>query len=311
VRARPRRQGDTNPASARLSHLPGTGPTLVTGGDGALASDLAPLLEDGGDPHLLSRHQLDVTDADGVADTFAAIAPARVINTAAFHDVDGCERMEAQAFAVNATAVKALAGASARQGARLAHFSTNYVFDGERPEPYGEDDAPAPQSVYATSKLAGERLALAYAPDALVIRTAGLYGLRGSAIKGGNFVQRVLGRARDQGRVTMVADQRLTPTFTADLAAGVLAALDAGATGLLHLTNSGSCSWLEFTEAILGLAGVEAEIEPVATQPREGVARRPLNGVLESRRAEALGLAPMRGWREALEDYMGQAGLRP
>src|SRR5205085_10758671 len=130
------------------------------------------------------------------------------------------------------------------------HLSTNYVFDGSAPEPYGEQDTPHPRSIYAISKLAGEHAALAYAPGALVVRTAGLYGLCGSASKGGNFVTRMIARAREQGALTVVADQRLTPTFTADLAQGILAAVDGGVTGMLHLTNSGTTSWHGFTTAI-------------------------------------------------------------
>src|ERR671925_659398 len=103
--------------------------------------------------------------------------------------------------------------------------------------------APSPRSIYALTKLAGEYMALAYADSALVVRTAGLYGLHGSASKGGNFVERMIGRAREQGALEVVADQRLTPTFTADLAAGILAAVDARLTGTLHITNSGATTW--------------------------------------------------------------------
>src|SRR5205807_7367845 len=115
--------------------------------------------------------------------------------------------------------------------------------------PYGEDDLPAPRSIYALTKLAGEHAALAYGEGALVVRGAGLYGLHGSASKGGNFVQRMVTRAQEQGALKMVADQRLQPTFTQDLAAAILEAVEADATGLLHLTAEGACSWFEFTQA--------------------------------------------------------------
>ena len=138
------------------------------------------------------------------------------------------------------------------------HLSTNYVFDGARRRAVRRSaTCPNPRSIYAISKLAGEHAALAYAPDALVVRTAGLYGLHGSASKGGNFVTRMIARAREQGALNVVADQRLTPTFTADLAAGIVAAVDAGTTGTLHLTNAGATSWHGFTEAIMELAGVD------------------------------------------------------
>jgi dTDP-4-dehydrorhamnose reductase len=142
-----------------------------------------------------------------------------------------------------------------------------------------------------------------------VVRSAGLYGLHGSASKGGNFVQRTLSRAREQGELRMVADQRLTPTFTADLAAALIEAVEAGARGLVHITNSGSCSWFEFTQAIMELAGLEVPIEAVETTVPPGGARRPLNGVLARGRADELGLTPLRHWREALADYMKRAGL--
>src|SRR5207244_3970080 len=119
-------------------------------------------------------------------------------------------------------------------------------------------------------KLAGEHAALAYAPGALVVRSSGLYGLRGSESKGGNFVVRMVSRAREHGRLTVVADQRLTPTCAADLARAVLEATGRRAAGLLHLTNAGECSWHEFTCAILQLAGIEVPVEPARTKVGPG-----------------------------------------
>jgi dTDP-4-dehydrorhamnose reductase len=200
--------------------------------------------------------------------------------------------------------VRDLAG----RGARLVHLSTNYVFDGRREEPYGEDDVPSPRSIYALTKLAGEHAALAYGDGALVVRGAGLYGLHGSASKGGNFVQRMLKRAREQNALKMVADQRLQPTFTADLAQSLLEAVEKDATGLVHLTASGACSWFDFTVAIMEIAGIDVPIEPVTTTIPPGSPDRPLNGVLSRPRADALGIGELRPWREALADYMARAG---
>jgi dTDP-4-dehydrorhamnose reductase len=160
--------------------------------------------------------------------------------------------------------------------------------------------------VYAQSKLAGEYAALAYDDRALVIRGAGLYGLHGSGQKGGNFVTRMVNRARSGQQIRMVSDQWLQPTFTADLAPAVIEAVDGGADGLLHLTAGGACSWLEFTQAIFEIAGLEVPIEAVTTSP--GGTDRPLNGVLARTRADELDLTPLRGWRAALEDYMQRAG---
>jgi dTDP-4-dehydrorhamnose reductase len=284
------------------------GPVLITGARGQLGSDLSELLAERGEVRAAGHQDLDVADDAAVAAALADLSPALVVNCAAFHNVDACEREEDRSFAVNARAVKRLAEACAGTGAKLVHFSTNYVFDGTSPEPYAEGDRPAPRSVYAISKLAGEHAALAYGPGALVVRTAGLYGMRGSESKGGNFVTRMLARAREQGSLRMVADQRVTPTFTADLARAVVEAVDARAEGVLHLTNSGECSWHEFTCAIMDLAGVDVPVEAVETETGPGQVQRPRNGVLRSVRAQALGLTPLRPWRDALADYLSRNG---
>ncbi len=282
---------------------------LATGGGGQLASDLEALL--GGECEFQARShaELDIADTDALTKAFAATRPDVVFNCAAFHNVEVCEREEQQSFAVNATAVKRMAELCDEHGARLVHLSTNYVFDGAADAPYGEHDAPSPQSIYALSKLAGEYAALAYAPGALVVRTGGLYGRSGSASKGGNFVTRMIERAREQGELAVVADQRLSPTATADLAVAVVEAVNADAGGLLHLTAAGSCSWHEFTEAIVELAGVGVEVRPTVTERQPGGARRPLNGVLGRARADELGLKPLPHWRQGLESYMAAAGL--
>jgi dTDP-4-dehydrorhamnose reductase len=277
---------------------------LITGGAGQLGHDLTSLL--GPDSaHPLTHAELDIDDEAAIERAFAEIEPDVVFNCAAFHNVDECETEADRAWEINVRAVRNLA----RQGVPLVHLSTNYVFDGERDEPYPEDHPPSPRSVYALTKLAGEYAALAYGTRPLVVRAAGLYGTQGNASKGGNFAQRVLGRAREQGELKMVADQRLQPTFTVDLAAALVEAVEAGAEGVLHLTAGGECSWFEFTEAIVDLAGVSVPIEAVETTIPEGGAARPLNGVLARPRADALGLAPLRDWREALADYMARAGL--
>jgi dTDP-4-dehydrorhamnose reductase len=282
---------------------------LITGGRGQLASDLEVLLKGGADVLAPPRSELDVTDDAAVEFAFAAHRPTIVFNCAAFHNVEVCEREEDRSFAVNARAVKRLASRCAEADAKLVHLSTNYVFDGTGDAPYGEEDLPNARSIYAISKLAGEHAALAYAPESLVVRTAGLYGLHGSASKGGNFVTRMIARAKEQGSLTVVADQLLTPTFTADLAAGILAAVEAGVTGTLHLTNSGATSWHGFTEAIMELAGVDVPVQEGTTTIAPGAADRPLNGVLRSAVSERAGLAPLRPWQSALTGYLERAGL--
>jgi dTDP-4-dehydrorhamnose reductase len=276
---------------------------LITGGGGQLASGLQALLGD--DARSFSRAELDITDSVALDRAFDEVRPDVVFNCAAFHNLDVCEREPDRAWEVNVRAVQDLA----RRGAKLVHMSTNYVFDGRREEPYAEDDLPAPRSVYALTKLAGEHAALAYGAGALVVRTAGLYGLHGSASKGGNFVQRMVARARSDGALTVVADQRLQPTFTADLAEVLLEAVRRGADGILHITARDACSWFELTTAIMELADIDVPVHPAATSVPPGGVDRPLNGVLAHGRAAGLGMNPLRPWRAALSDYMSRAGL--
>jgi dTDP-4-dehydrorhamnose reductase len=283
---------------------------LITGGGGQLASDLEELLSGRSDVHAPGRSELDVTDDQAVEAAFAGHSPDIVFNCAAFHNLDVCEREVDHSFEVNARAVKRLGERCREAGATLVHLSTNYVFDGRADRPYREDDLPAPRSVYAISKLAGEHAALAYAPNALVVRSSGLYGLHGSGSKGGNFVTRAVARAREQGELRMVADQRLNPTFTADLAAALLTAVESDVRGLLHLTNSGECSWHEFTVEIMRLAGIDVPIEAIETTVPPGGVDRPLNGGLDRPAADDAGLEPLRPWQAALAEYVERAGLR-
>jgi dTDP-4-dehydrorhamnose reductase len=271
---------------------------LITGGGGQLASDLE--LELGADARSYTRDRLDISDVEALERVLDEVKPDVVFNCAAFHNLDLCEADPASAWKVNVEAVRQLA----QRVPRLVHVSTNYVFDGERDEPYAETDLPSPRSVYAITKLAGEHAALAYGERPLVARTAGLYGLQGSVSKGGNFVQRMIARARKQGSVRMVADQYLQPTFTPDLAGAMVEAVRAGIDGVVHLTASGSCSWYEFTVAIMERAGIDVPIEPVSTVvPPRGV-QRPLNGVLARPVADIHQIPELRRWDVALTDYM-------
>lgn len=276
---------------------------LITGGGGQLASDLEQIL--GQDAVSMPHAELDISDPGALDRAFSEVGPDVVFNCAAFHNLDVCEREPDRAWQVNVRAVRDLA----LRAPTLVHLSTNYVFDGKSNRPYTEADLPSPCSVYALTKLAGEYAALAYGQGSLVVRTAGLYGLHGSASKGGNFVQRMISRARDGQPLAVVADQRLQPTFTADLAPALLVAVERGVTGTLHLTAGGECSWHQFTEAIMALAGIQARVSPARTENPPGAVVRPLNGVLARQRADELGLSALRDWREGLADYMRQAGL--
>lgn len=276
---------------------------LVTGAHGQLGRALLARLGDrtswsGG------REELDVSDADAVRRVVAAVRPDVVINASAYNNVDGAETDAALALAVNAAGPAHLARACRASGALLVHVSTDYVFDGAASRPYTEEDAPRPGNLYGVSKLAGELVVAASGAPHLVVRTSGLMGAGGSRVKGGSFVHRILERARAGQPLRVVGDQVFSPTYAPDLAGALVALAERGAHGLVHVTNSGSCSWHGLAVAALEAAGVRAPIEEIRSADLSAPARRPAYSVLSSARYESLGLPPLRPWAEALREML-------
>lgn len=280
---------------------------LLIGAAGQLAQDLLPLLQRRGHEVVpLSHEQLDICSPEAVVQRMANARPECVINTAAFHRVDDCEDQAEKAFAVNLLGVRNLAQAAERNGAALAHFSTDYVFGGEKRTPYTEADLPQPLSIYAMSKLAGEFAARRYCSRHFVVRTCGLYGIGGSRSKGGNFVETMLKLAAQKKPIRVVADQIVTPTSTADLAERLLPLIESGRYGLYHMTSAGQCSWHEFAAEVFRLAKVKADLQPTDSGSFGAKARRPAYSVLDNCRMRAAGIAEFRPWQEALAEYMRQ-----
>jgi dTDP-4-dehydrorhamnose reductase len=286
--------------------------TVVLGAAGQLGRDLLAALAAVGDSATgLTHADLDLCDPVRARRVLEELGARRVLNTAAYHQVDACETHAAEAFAVNAIAVRELGRICQNLGATLVHFSTDFVFGGARTRPCEEGDAPEPESVYATSKLAGEYLARAYCARHLVVRTCGLYGLGGSRSRGGNFVEKMLALAAAGQPIRVVADQIVAPTFSRDLADAVVRLLGHEAAGppdyygLYHITNGGHCSWYEFAAAIFAEAGVRADLAPISTGEHVTAARRPRYSVLAPVRWRRLGLPALRPWREALRAYLG------
>ena len=276
---------------------------LVAGAEGQLGQALVRLLGDrvawaGG------RGQLDVRDAASVSRVVEAARPDVVINATAYNKVDAAETEPAEALAVNAEAPLHLARAARAAGAAIVHVSTDYVFDGRRAEPYREDDPPNPLGAYGVSKLAGEMLVAGATPDHLIVRTSGVFAAGGSKAKGGSFVERILARARSGQPLRVVADQTFSPTYAPDLAAGVLALIEARARGLVHVTNQGACTWHEMAVAALEFAGVRVPVEAIRAEDLGAPAPRPAYSVLDNARYRALGLPPLRHWRDALREML-------
>jgi dTDP-4-dehydrorhamnose reductase len=276
---------------------------LVAGAEGQLGQALVRLLGDrlawaGG------RGALDVRDAASVSRVVEAARPDVVINATAYNKVDAAQTEPAEALAVNAEAPLHLARAARAAGALIVHVSTDYVFDGRRAEPYREEDPPNPLGAYGVSKLAGEMLVAGAAPDHLIVRTSGVFAAGGSKAKGGSFVERILARARSGQPLRVVADQTFSPTYAPDLAAGLLALLEARVRGLVHLTNQGACTWHEMAVAALELAGVRVPVEAIRAEELGAAAPRPAYSVLDNARCRALGLPPLRHWRDALREML-------
>lgn len=278
---------------------------LVTGAEGQLGRELVRRLGRG-PVEARSHADLDVADGAAVAATVRAFRPEVVINAAAYNKVDAAEADPAAAMAVNASGVLHLARAAAEVGALFVHVSTDYVFDGAQSRPYVEDDLPRPISVYGISKRAGEMMLDAVGAPALLVRTSGVFGPGGSRAKGGSFVDRILERARTATPLRVVGDQRFSPTYAPDLAAAVVALIDGSARGLVHVANEGACTWHDLAVAALELAGVQAEVERIGTAKLDAPARRPPYSVLSTARYRHLGGPPLRPWREALADMLGQ-----
>ncbi len=288
----------------------------IIGANGQLGSDLCQVLAAQTIEVVpLTGHDVDVADAAQIDRVLDSSRPAVVISTAAYHKVDECELQMERSFAVNSIGPANLARACRRINALLVHFSTDYVFDGNQRRPYVETDPPAPLSVYAVSKLAGEYMVSNYCARYFVIRTCGLYGIAGSAGKGGNFVETMLKKAAERAPLRVVNDQVLTPTFTGDLAETVSRMISpeiagrADSSGLYHVTGEGECSWYDFARKIFELEKLDVDLKPISTAEFYSPVQRPAYSVLSKQKLNRLGLNMPR-WEEGLARYLAARRAR-
>ena len=242
---------------------------------------------------------VDVADPASVEELFVREKPSVVVNCAAYTNVDGAETDPDAAFRVNAAAPEILARAAAASAALLVHISTDFIFDGNHPGPYRENDAPNPLSVYARSKLLGEKAVVAIAPQHLIIRTAWLYGPNGK-----NFVDTILQIARDTGTLKVVDDQAGSPTFTGFLAEYLWKLVACEARGIYNVAGAGTCTWYDLACEAIRLARVNATVTPCATADFPRPASRPRNSSLDVGKAERLLGEDMPNWRNGLRRYL-------
>ena len=276
---------------------------LVTGARGQLGSDLCRVLAAAGvagDQLLaLGSDELDVTSSAAVQAVFGDFKPHLVVNAAAYTAVDQAETEEDRAFAVNAGGAALLAAAAARAGAKLLQVSTDYVFAGDADQPYEVQATPDPRSAYGRTKLAGEQAVRELAPEhGYVVRTAWVYGATGS-----NFVKTMALLEQARETVEVVDDQRGSPTWSADLARGLveLAASSTARPGVYHCTGSGETSWYGLARAVFEELGADPErVRPTTTDKFPRPAPRPAYSVLSDRAWRAAGLTALPHWRAAL-----------
>jgi dTDP-4-dehydrorhamnose reductase len=278
---------------------------LVTGGGGQLATDLMTLVPGRAaftGAVAYGIDELDITDGAAVRRVIAAEAAEGelvVVNAAAWTDVDGAETREPEAYAVNASAAGHLAAACAAFGAPLVHVSTDYVFAGDRVggPPYTPADEPAPRTAYGRTKLAGELAVRALLPDtSWIVRTAWVYG------PGGNFVRTMARLAGERETLDVVADQHGSPTWSRDLAAGLLELLETRpAAGILHATGGGETTWYGLAYETFAQLGLDpGRVRPTTSAAYASATPRPAYSVLSGAAWEAAGLTPLPAWDEAL-----------
>jgi dTDP-4-dehydrorhamnose reductase len=286
---------------------------LVPGGTGQLGRDLAALAAPGVEVVAPGSAELDLTSAGAVVGAVHALAEqARaagrqplVINAGAYTAVDAAETDERRAFGVNADGPRVLAAACASRRVPLVHVSTDYVFPGDADRPYEPEDQLGPRSAYGRTKAAGEDAVLCSGANAWIVRTAWVYGTTGS-----NFVKTMVRLEKERDTVSVVDDQRGSPTWSADLAAGLLelgqsiVEEKAPARRVLHCTGGGDTTWYGFARAVFEELGADpGRVEPCTTAEFPRPAPRPAYSVLSNAAWVDAGLTPLRPWREALHAY--------
>jgi dTDP-4-dehydrorhamnose reductase len=270
---------------------------LILGATGLLGKALSREWTNDETVGLGSRH-VDIRDSAGVRAVIESARPDWIVLAAAYTDVDGCEANRDLAFAVNRDGAVNVAAAAKRQGSKLLFLSSDYVFDGKKTLPYEVTDLRNPQSVYGKSKAEAEIGLLETLPGCCIARTSWLFGMGGKC-----FPDTILNLAATRPKLDVVNDQRGCPTYSVDLARAIIALCRANAGGIVHVTNSGDCSWFEFAQQIIEGAGLTTEVHPVSSQRMARPAPRPGYSVLSARSLHPYSIQ-MPAWNDALRRYL-------
>jgi len=271
---------------------------LITGSRGQLGSQLICLA---GPEHNIYGYDLDmdITDVSVVKEEFSKVKPQMVIHCAAYTDVDGCEERKDLCYQVNTRGTQNLVREAQRHGSDFLFISTDYVFDGEKNTPYLETDQPHPLSIYGDSKYQAEQLVQEYLNNYYIVRTTGIYSRFGK-----NFVDTIIKTAGKNSCLDIVDDQVCTPTYSLDLAQCIYALIETRLYGIYHATNSGQCTWYQFTRQIFDIMGIKAKVRPIESHKLGRKAQRPAYSVLQNHNLEKNNIFFMRSWEEALQDFL-------
>ena len=240
----------------------------------------------------------DIRDAHAVLSLVQQTRPDWIVLAAAYTDVDGCETHRDLAFDVNCRGAANVAEAARQQNARLLFLSTDYVFDGTKTTPYNTNDPRAPRSVYGQSKAEAEVQLQRILPDCCIVRTSWLFGTGGKC-----FPDTILKLAASRPQLEVVGDQRGSPTYVVDLARAIIQLCRRGASGIVHATNRGECSWYDFAREIIAMTGSGTAVSETTSDKFVRPAERPQYSALSPDSLEKYGVV-MPGWRDALKRYL-------
>src|SRR6202789_2804772 len=278
---------------------------VVFGASGQLGVELcAELRRRGYETRGFERAALDICDGEKLEHALAEFDPLAVFNAAAYNQVDVAEREPLAAYEANALGVRNMALACRQNDARLIHFSTDYVFDGNLGRPYIETDATHPLGAYAVSKLAGELYVQAYLERPIIVRTSGVFGPGGLHTARGNFPELMLRLARERKPIRVVEDHVASPTYAPALASRCIDLLERGAQGLFHIGGGAPISWFDWAVKIFAGAKLNPPLKPTNEREFRTAARRPKYSALSNAKSESLGIAPMPSLDEAIRLYM-------
>jgi dTDP-4-dehydrorhamnose reductase len=278
----------------------------IIGSNGQLGTDLKEVLSSEHDVTSLTHSDVEITDVNYLKKVISFIKPEIILNTAAYNLVPKAEQEPEAAFQINALGALNLAKVCNDLEIRFVHYSTDYVFDGKKQQPYIETDCPNPLNVYGSSKLAGEYFVLNYSDKSYVVRVSGIYGKVPSRGKGGNFVTTMIKLAREKSEVRVVDDEILTPTPTYHIARNTAALIKTDAFGLYHMSCEGQCSWYEFAKVIWETLQLKTPLQRVSVKDFPIVVHRPFYSVLQNLNLNNIGLNQMPNWSEALVGFLKQ-----